>query len=475
MGIKKEALPGIFNAFEQDKTAKNRHIAGTGLGLPISKAFVEMMGGSIILDSEYEQGTIITVIIPLVLGSESEVSYENKTETKLDIYAPNANILLVDDNEFNLKVACGLLKLYGIEAKKALSGREAIDLVKENDFDIVFMDHMMPEMDGVEAAAEIRKLGEQYKSLPIIALTANAVQGAKEMFLLNDFNDFISKPIDIQKMLEILINWLPKEKVTQIKKSDDSEQSKNLNAKKSLGGENNVSSPPIAILLNKLSEIEGLDVNSGLSYIGQNKENYIGLLEFFSENCKTYIDELKNTWNEEDWEHYAIKVHALKGVLANLGAEALSKWAAKLETASKSMNEKSNVKDENISDAKAVCRNETGTFCESLAHFHEKLSLILTENSNSGINETVKTNQVAVSGTTQIFFEQLRLLNTACVDYSFTETKKIFSVLDEYEWDDDTKTKLNDLRKIIASFEYEKAQEIINKIVDKSLKGEENV
>jgi len=466
MGIKKEALPGIFNAFEQDKTAKNRHIAGTGLGLPISKAFVEMMGGSIMLDSEYEQGTVITVIIPLVLGSETEVSYERKIETKLDIFAPGANVLLVDDNEFNLKVAHGLLKLHSIDAKKALSGREAIDLIKMNDFDIVFMDHMMPDMDGIEAVAEIRKLGEKYKSLPIIALTANAVQGAKEMFLLNEFNDFISKPIDIQKMIEILINWLPKEKVTQIKKIENNAQSG------SSGDKNNKSSSLTAEALKKLSGIEDLDINAGLSYIGQNQEGYIGILKYFSENCKTYIDELNLTWKEENWGHYANKAHALKGVLANIGADALSKWAAKLEKASISMKEKSNAKDENISEFEAVCRNETGSFCEALANFNKKLNLILTENSNSGINETAKTDASGADsdisrGTIQIFFEQLRLLNEACADYSFTETKKIFSVLDEYEWDDDTKVKLNNLKKLTTSFDYEKAQEIINQILDR--------
>jgi len=472
MGIKKEALPGIFNAFEQDKTAKNRHIAGTGLGLPISKAFVEMMGGSIMLDSEYEQGTVITVIIPLVLGSESEVSYESKTETKLDLFAPNANILLVDDNEFNLKVAHGLLRLYSIDAKKALSGKEAIELVKENDFDIVFMDHMMPEMDGIEAAAEIRKLGDKYKSLPIIALTANAVQGAKEMFLLNHFNDFISKPIDVHRMIEILITWLPKEKVTQIKKIDDGGQSKDSNEKKSSDSQNNESSSQMTILFNKLSEIEGLNVKSGLIFIGQNKESYIGILAFFSENCKTYIDELNNTLKEENWKLYAVKVHALKGVLANIGAQELSKWAAKLENASKSMNNNSEavITEEEMNTASAVCRNETGIFCEELQHFYEKLCLILAENPNSALNETVKTNagggaSCEVSrGTDEIFFEQIKLLNAACADYSFTETKKIFSVLDKYEWDDDTKAKLSNLKKFITSFDYEKALEYINQI-----------
>ena len=463
MGIKKEALPGIFNAFEQDKTEKNRHIAGTGLGLPISKAFVEMMGDSIMLDSEYEQGTVITVIIPLILGSESELSYESKTETKLDIFAPGANVLLVDDNEFNLKVAHGLLRLRSIEAKKALSGREAIDLIKGIDFDIVFMDHMMPDMDGIEAVAVIRKLGEKYKNLPIIALTANAVQGAKEMFLLNGFNDFISKPIDIQKMIEILITWLPKEKVTQIKKIDGGGQSD------SSGDQNNKASPQMTAILKKLSEIEDLNVNAGLFYIGQNQESYIGILKYFSENCKTYIDELKNKWNEEKWEPYAIKVHALKGVLANIGAQELSKWAAKLENASKKLKEKSNAQDKDLSEAETVCRKETGAFCQTLSHFHEKLCLILAENSNYSLNENENpdaSNKVS-RGTAEIFFEQIRLLNAACADYSFTETKKIFSVLDEYEWDDDKKAKLNNIKQLITSFDYEKAQEYINQIGEK--------
>ena len=115
--------------------------------------------------------------------------------------------------------------------------------------------------------------------------------------------------------------------------------------------------------------------------------------------------------------------------------------------------------------------DETAAFCEALRQFHEKLKVVLTENSNSGTNETIKENSGAAGGTTQIFFEQIRLLNAACADYSFTDTKKIFSVLDEYEWDNDTKTKLNAIKQFITSFDYEKAQEFINQI----LEGEENV
>ncbi|MDR0463657.1 MAG: response regulator [Treponema sp.] len=464
MGIKKESLPGIFNAFEQDKTEKNRHIAGTGLGLPISKAFVEMMGGSIMLDSEYEQGTVITVIIPLVLGSVTEVVYENKTEEELTICAPEADVLLVDDNEFNLKVAHGLLKLHSIDAKKASSGKEAIELIRENDYDIVFMDHMMPDMDGIEAVAEIRKLGDKYKTLPIIALTANAVQGAKEMFLLNDFNDFISKPIDMYKLAQILIDWLPNEKITMKTKTDRSfKRNTHSNShssgdpKEIINNEEQKNDQPgkTEILLKKLSETDGLNTKLGLSYIGQNTENYINLLIYFSENCKTYTSDLSKTMKEGNWEHYTIKSHALKGVLANIGAENLSEWAAKLEKASKNRNEK---------HEEDICLSQTGAFCEELNRFQEKLGRIFADNQNEGKDETAKTGVSGIRGSAAIFNEQMEFLKKACVNYSFTDTKKIISVLDEYEWDDEKKEKLENIKNFLSSFDYEKIMEYINQI-----------
>jgi signal transduction histidine kinase len=179
MGIHKEDLSTLFDAFAQMDTSKNRSIVGTGLGLSISKTFIEMMGGNIIVDSEYGQGTIFMVMIPLVPGNKSNVKYEEKFDDVQNIIAPGANVLVVDDNEFNLKVAVGLLLLYRIEAYTASSGKEAIDMIQHSEFDVVFMDHMMPEMDGVETTNEIRTLGGKYKQIPIIALTANAIKGAE--------------------------------------------------------------------------------------------------------------------------------------------------------------------------------------------------------------------------------------------------------------------------------------------------------
>jgi len=213
-GISKEEMSKLFNAFEQVGTKDNRAFIGTGLGLNISKTYVEMMGGRIMVESELGQGTTFTVEIPIVKGSaeeESEKKEDDLNEQMLS--APNAYVLLVDDNEFNIKTVEALLSLFNVNARSVYSGREAIDIVQKEDFDIIFMDHMMPEMDGIEATNEIRKLGGKCADCIIIALTANAIYGAKEMFLANGFNGYISKPIEMRSLKRLLQDWLPKEKV----------------------------------------------------------------------------------------------------------------------------------------------------------------------------------------------------------------------------------------------------------------------
>ena len=221
MGIRREDLPMLFNAFEQVDKIKNRSIMGTGLGLSISKSFVEMMGGEITVESEYGQGTTISVTIPVVKGNAANIRKHETSKKEYAISAPDARILVTDDNEFNLRVADGLLGFMDIEAEMADSGAIAIELVKQNDYDIVFMDHMMPEMDGIVAAREIRKLGGKYETLNIIALTANAISGAREMFLENGFTDFISKPIDVDELQDMVQRYLPSGKVRKIARNEN--------------------------------------------------------------------------------------------------------------------------------------------------------------------------------------------------------------------------------------------------------------
>ena len=207
-GIPEDSLPTLFDPFEQADTQKNRDITGTGLGLSIAKAIVEMMCGQITVKSVYGQGSTFELEIPKILSDETLVPSANAKEEP--IYAPDAKVLVVDDIKTNLSVARGLLKICHIRAETAGSGKEAIEMIKRNQYDIVFMDHKMPEMSGVETTQAIRALGID---VTIIALTASAVVGAKEMMLAAGMNDYLGKPIIKPELFRVLKKWLPAGKI----------------------------------------------------------------------------------------------------------------------------------------------------------------------------------------------------------------------------------------------------------------------
>jgi len=223
--------------------------------------------------------------------------------------APEAKVLIVDDIETNLKVGQGLLRLYGIEADTCLSGKSAIEAVLTKEYDLVLMDHMMPEMDGVEAVKIIRSLGGKHANLPIAALTANAIVGAREMFLENGFDDFISKPIEISKLNNILAKWIPQEKQHQGSLISTSEQD----------------SIELAI--------EGVDTEKGIMLSGGSAKSYLDTLSIFRKDGKTRATELPICLGLGDITLYTTYVHALKSACANIGASALSEEAKRLEEA----------------------------------------------------------------------------------------------------------------------------------------------
>ncbi len=214
-GIRKENLSGLFNSYERVDLVKNRTIEGTGLGLAICKKLVENMGGAILVESSYGKGSRFTfyilqeVINPEPVGPWEKTGIQrNRKENGKRFRAPEAKLLVVDDTKINLKVAVGLLKTLEIQADTAVSGQECLEKMKENRYDIIFMDHMMPEMDGVETTKKIREMeGVYYQDVPVIALTANAVNGAKEMFLESGFQDFVSKPIDMDELCGCIIKY----------------------------------------------------------------------------------------------------------------------------------------------------------------------------------------------------------------------------------------------------------------------------
>lgn len=220
-GIKQEDIGKLFNAFEQVDKKKNSGIEGTGLGLSICKMLVNGMQGKIFVESEYEKGSCFHFYIKQKVSNYKPCNYSrnkhSKKINKKDSYfkTKDVKVLVVDDNRVNLKVAAGMLNRYGITPYEVNCGQDAIEVLrKDTDFDIVFMDHLMPIMDGIEATKLIRKLDEyKDKKLVIIALSANAVNGMEEKFLEVGMDDFLAKPIETDNLTSILKKWIPKEKI----------------------------------------------------------------------------------------------------------------------------------------------------------------------------------------------------------------------------------------------------------------------
>jgi len=219
IGIKKENISAIFEAFRQLDMNRNRKIEGTGLGLAITKQLVTLMQGDIQVESEYEKGTEFTICIKQrvidkrtirELTGSRQVVQSHKSGT---FVSPDYRILVVDDNTMNRKVVSGMLKVHRFIIDAASGGKEAIELVRAHRYDLILMDHMMPEMDGMEATKIIRsECKETAEGTIIVVLTANAIQGAREEYLKNGFDDFLSKPFERVQLQELLEKWVPEEK-----------------------------------------------------------------------------------------------------------------------------------------------------------------------------------------------------------------------------------------------------------------------
>ncbi|MDR1505695.1 MAG: response regulator [Treponema sp.] len=210
IGIQEDAIPRLFTAFEQLDLVKNKKVAGTGLGLVITKRLCTMMGGSIGIKSEYGKGSVFTVTLDLETGVSGDLPEEKITV--IEFTAPEAEVLLVDDIEINLDVASFMLDSFGIKPDTARSGAEAVKMAAEKRYDLIFMDHMMPGMDGIEAAGIIQREGSS-AATPIVALSANAVSEARAMFLANGFSGFLAKPMDSAALAECLLRRLPENKI----------------------------------------------------------------------------------------------------------------------------------------------------------------------------------------------------------------------------------------------------------------------
>lgn len=322
IGIKQEDIKKLFSAFERIEEERNRTIEGTGLGMNITQRLLTMMGSRLEVESEYGKGSVFSftvkqkVVSPEPIGNYEE-TYRNtiagRKHYKEKFTAPDANILVTDDTRMNLTVFVSLLKKTMIHIDTAESGDECIALAAKKKYDVIFLDHRMPEKDGIETLQELLAAKDSPNSgTPVICLTANAVSGAKEMYLSAGFNDYLTKPIDPEKLESALIKYLPAEKVIKAMQIDEEAQE--------------------ADLPDWLRKIDDIDINEGVSRCGGN-ENYLETLKVYAEDAEDGASLIESLWNERNIPDLTVKVHALKSTSRVVGAMKLGALAEMLEKA----------------------------------------------------------------------------------------------------------------------------------------------
>ena len=339
IGIKAEEMDKLFVAFDRLDLSHNRTIEGAGLGLSISRQLLHMMDSELRVESIYEKGSQFyfslrqTISDPQGMGEfqldNPSHSTRNPDEFKRYFTAPGRRVLVVDDTPMNLQVLTGLLKRSEMIIETASSGAECIRIFGEKDYDIVFLDYRMPELDGIETLHRLHELyPEKAKRTPIISLTASAILGDKEKLLREGFTDYLSKPVVVSEMEEMMTRYLGTGQ--EAKAAPSSEDSAAAPVPEEAAG-------AIQELPQELLAIAELNTEKGLEYCGD-AEDYLFALETYAESVEEKAASLKKSLDEDRIDDYLLIVHSLKSMSKSVGALGLSDRAKALETAGREGN-----------------------------------------------------------------------------------------------------------------------------------------
>ena len=337
IGIKKEDIEKLFQVFERLDEKRNAKVQGTGLGLNITKQLLFLMGSQIEVTSDYGNGSTFSFVLRQKIIDEKPIGKFDMTRKNKksyvsytpSFYAPDAKILIIDDNAMNLTVFTGLLKSTQIQMDTGESGDACLNMIKKNTYDMIFLDHMMPGMDGIETFKKMQTEEHLCKDVPVIILTANAVLGAKEMYIEKGFTDYLSKPVSGKALEEMIVKYLPKELIQ--------EEALDKDVKEPEIDISEINEEPSA----EQSETEASEINrdTGLSYCGGMDELYNEMLGMFLADGPDKIYQIEQCYDDKDYPNYAVYVHALKSTALSIGAESLSADAKELELAAKAGNE----------------------------------------------------------------------------------------------------------------------------------------
>lgn len=361
-GIRDEELGRLYDSFAKLEEDGYRTVQGSGLGLNLAKRFVEQMDGDIRVQSVYGAGTIFTVRIPqqiedaYPIGNLQEAFERERKELSKPreyLLAPQARVLSVDDNEMNLAVVRGLLKRTQIQLDTVMSGSECMELTRGKKYDLIFMDHMMPDPDGVSTLHRLRQETDNpNRNTPVVALTANAVAGSREEYLRAGFDEYLSKPIVVEKLEQTLAKYLPEEKVSfQVEELQHRSETgweeilkdvpiprQETEKPAEAGGQEAPKEKPAEARTQK-TVVNGLiDFSAGMPYCGNDKEMYLEILQAYYEQGQEYKKKMPRLYEEKDWQGYGIIAHAIKSTSLTIGAVGLSEQAKQQEMAAKENN-----------------------------------------------------------------------------------------------------------------------------------------
>ena len=446
MGIKEEDMKKLFSEFERIEEEKNRNIEGTGLGMSITQRLLDMMDSSLQVKSIYGEGSVFSfsieqrVVGDAVLGDYEEAYREHlnrQSKYKENITAPSARILVVDDNKMNLVVFKSLIKQTLIHVDTAESGDEGLGLMRSTEYDIVFLDHLMPHKDGIETLHDMKGQSDNPNiNTPVICLTANAISGAREQYISEGFDDYLTKPIDTGKLEELLVNYLPAEKLEYTCDSLNEDTDKTQEKVEDF-----------EVL--KILEAQNLiDLERGISNTGS-KEAYQGFLKMFSDELDDRGDVIKKYYAEGDIDNYRICVHALKSSANLIGAMKIGELAQKLENAC-------NAKDMEYID------EHHGIFMEELIKYGEifqGLFDVVDDDSN------VSDDHGDISEADDEFISKAyKDIKEAVDDLDCDRLEMIFSDLKKYHIPPEHRELFERLQALSEKFEYDMINEILTQV-----------
>ncbi len=323
IGIRKDDISKLYDEFKRIDTERNKNVEGTGLGMSIVQKLLKLMDSELVIESEYEKGSEFSFeLVQKIVSNEPVGDFREKAAASKEkgseagFTAPEARILVVDDYRMNLKVFRALMKQTEAQIIEAESGQACIDILESRVVDLIFLDHMMPGMDGIETLHKIRE-NKLCDGVPIIMLTANAISGDKEKYIAEGFDDFLSKPIIVEKLNAMVKKYLPKH---LIKSSTEAEDKPAINSADDAADE----------LGRCLKEI---DLEKGLMFCGGDKEFFMECFGDFV--ALTIKDELNSCLNENDYKNYCVNVHGFKNNAYTIGATALGDLAYEMEKLSR--------------------------------------------------------------------------------------------------------------------------------------------